>query len=153
MDSGCPGSERSPSILTNVNVPMTRHLSHVEEEEPLNSHASSTLKHSEVIHPVVNATFHPNADFSSDEHLSLKKKRYYDRIHTSTTNVKHTEMRQLHSITDLSSDEQASSSYKQKVDNEIDRLKEQLELTPKKSNDSSHNSTLVIDLPNSTGKF
>ena len=40
-----------------------------------------------------------------------------------------------------------------KVDNEIDRLKEQLELTPKKSNESSHNSTLVIDLPNSTGKF
>merc|ERR1719262_152424 len=32
LDSGCPGSERSPSILTNVNVPMTRHLSHVEEE-------------------------------------------------------------------------------------------------------------------------
>ena len=150
MDSGCPGSERSPSILTNVNFTMTRHLSHVEEEEPLNSHASSTLKHSEVKHPVAVNAFHPNADFSSDEHLSLKKKHYYDRIHTS--NVKHTEMRQLHSITDLSSDEQASSSYKQKVDNEIDRLKEQLELTPKKSNESSHNSTLVIDLPNPTGK-
>ena len=127
---------------------MSRHLSHVEEEEPLNSHAS-TLKQAE--------TFHPTADFSSDEHLSgLHRKQYYEQRNIQSSSVKNVEMRQLHSITDLSSDEQmaGSMSYKQKVDEEIERLKEQLQETPKKSNpiaaDSSHNSTLIMDLPNTS---
>ena len=155
-----------------------------ETEEPQNSQ-SSVVKYPDVMtkkkSTLTAAAFHPSADFSSDEqHLSTKKhnkrsqQHYFEPFSKEKKNV---EMRQLHSITDLSSDEEvvfgnntttiqsaaapqpqisASSSamnYQQKVENEIDRLREQLEITtnntPKKSNDSaSHNSTLNMDLPN-----
>ena len=158
-----------------------------ETEEPQNSQ-SSVVKYPDVMtkkkSTLTAAAFHPSADFSSDEqHLSTKKhnkrsqQHYFEPFSKEKKNV---EMRQLHSITDLSSDEEvvfgnnnnnsvghiqsaaaapplqisvSSSSainYQQKVENEIDRLREQLEVnTPKKSNDSaSHNSTLNMDLPN-----
>ena len=154
-----------------------------ETEEPQNSQ-SSVVKYPETKTPITTAAaFHPSADFSSDEqHLSttlMSKKpnkrspqkqqhHYFEQL--SKENNKNVEMRQLHSITDLSSDEEvvfgntvqaepppqiisaSSINYQQKVENEIDRLREQLEITantPKKTNDSaSHNSTLNMDLPN-----
>ena len=165
-----------------------------ETEEPPQNSQSSVVKNPDTIMTKTStaAAFHPSADFSSDEqHLStLMTKKHNKRSqqqqqhhhyfeHFSKEN-KNVEMRQLHSITDLSSDEEvvfgnnnnntvghiqsaaaapplqisvSSSSainYQQKVENEIDRLREQLEVnTPKKSNDSaSHNSTLNMDLPN-----
>ena len=152
-----------------------------ETEEPQNSQSSVALTKTPT---TTAAAFHPSADFSSDEqHLSttlMSKKpnkrsqqkqqhHYFEQF--SKENNKNVEMRQLHSITDLSSDEEvvfgntvqaappppqiisaSSINYQQKVENEIDRLREQLEITantPKKTNDSaSHNSTLNMDLPN-----
>jgi hypothetical protein len=62
-------------------------------------------------------------------------------------------VKELHSITDLSSDEQ-SCINDQRIEDEIERLKEannltiNLSSTPKK-NDNSHNSTSNLDYPNS----
>ena len=89
MDSGCPGSERSPSTLffhQQNPLVLSRNLSHVAEEVPVSSE---------------------------------------ERIH------------EIHSITDLSSDE--------RVDLEISKLKEHLNVSPKRGDHSSHNSTLVLD--------
>ena len=57
LDSGCPGSERSPSTIFQHNLVMTRNLSHVAEEV-----VTSLTPSSEPIREL-----HSITDLSSDE--------------------------------------------------------------------------------------
>ena len=61
LDSGCPGSERSPLVNNPITtVGLTRHLSHVAEEE----HTSSSIR--------TENRFHTITDLSSDEKIDAE---------------------------------------------------------------------------------
>ena len=74
LDSGCPGSERSPMINNPITTVLTRHLSHVAEEE----HSSSSSIKTE-------NRFHTITDLSSEEKIDAEIAQLKENLVGHTT--------------------------------------------------------------------